>query len=101
MLGYAFLETSLDIGGKLQHDYALGFGGSMGLFVDGGSRWRGHIYTTAQRFSLGHTQTVREIGIEQRFTLSQNSSLRLQWSRHYFTKDYAASQIELSWQWYF
>jgi len=101
VLGYAFLETSLDIGGKLQHDYALGFGGSMGLFVDGGSRWRGHIYTTAQRFSLGHTQTMREIGIEQRFTLSQNSSLRLQWSRHYFTKDYAASQIELSWQWYF
>jgi len=50
---------------------------------------------------LGHTQTVRKLGIEQRLTLSQNSSLRLQWGYHYFTHDHATSQIELSWQWYF
>jgi len=53
-----------------------------------------------QRFSLGHTQTVREMGIEQRFTLSQNSSLRLQWGYHYFNHNQATSQVELSWQWY-
>ena len=100
VLGYSFLESSLDIGGKLQHDYALGVGGRLGLFVDVGSRWRGHIYTMVQRFSLGHTQTVREMGIEQRFTLSQNSSLRLQWGYHYFNHNQATSQVELSWQWY-
>ncbi len=99
--GYAFLESSLDIGGALRHDYALGLGGSAGLFVDVGSRWRGHIYATVQRFGLGHTQTLHEIGMEQRLTLSQNNALRLRLNRQDFTKDNAASQIELSWQWYF
>jgi hypothetical protein len=101
MLGYAFLESSLDIGGVLQHDYALGMGGNIGLLVDVGSRWRMRMYATTQRFELGDTQTLHEIGLEQRFTLSQNNALRLQWNRHYFTKEQAVSQIELSWNWFF
>lgn len=101
LLGYAFLEGSLDIGGALQHNYALGLGGSAGVFVDVGSRWRMLISAAVQRFGLGHRQTLREIGLEQRFTLNPNNTLRLQLNRHYFAKDQADSQIELNWHWYF
>jgi hypothetical protein len=101
MQGYAFLESSLDIGGALRHDYALGLGGSAGLFIDVGSRWRGHIYANVQRFGLGHTQTLHDVGIEQRLTLSQNNALRLRLNRHSFNQNNGDSQIEFSWQWYF
>ncbi|WP_349648663.1 DUF4105 domain-containing protein [Candidatus Parabeggiatoa sp. HSG14] len=101
VLGYAFLESSLDIGGVLQHDYALGVGGNIGLLVDVGERMRMRMYAMTHRFELGYTQTVHEIGLEQRFTLTQNNALHLQWNRHYFSEEQAVSQIELSWHWYF
>ena len=101
LLGYAFLETDLDIGGTLNENYALGIGGNIGLFLDIGSNWRGQMYALIQQFELGHTQTVREFGLEQRLTLTQNNALRLRWSYHSFAEDEAFSQIEFSWHWYF
>ncbi len=99
VLGYGFLESTLDIGNALQHYHSLGVGGSVGVFVDAGLRWRMHLYGTTQRFELGHTQTLHKVALEQRLSMSQNSALRLLLSRHYFGK--ADSHVELSWHWYF
>ena len=101
VLGYAFLEGNLDLGGALWDNYALGIGGNTGVFVDIGTHWRGLMYASVQRFELGHTQTLREIGLEQRLTLSPNSALRLQMKHHDFADHQANSQIELNLQWYF
>jgi hypothetical protein len=101
LLGYAFLETDLDIGGTLDENYALGIGGHVGLFLNMGPNWRGQMYALIQQFELGHTQTQHEFGLEQRFTLTQNNALRLRWRYHSFDGDDAFSQIEFSWHWYF
>jgi hypothetical protein len=100
-LAYGFLEANLDIGGTLRHDYAFGLGSSVGMFVDILPNWRLHLYAETQRFVLGHIQSLRDFGLEQRLNLSRNSAIRLQMKRHYFAEEKAISQIELNWQWYF
>lgn len=101
VLGYGFLEANLDIGGALRNDYAFGLGSSVGMFIDIIPSWRLHLYAKTQRFALGHIQTLRDFGLEQRLSLSQNTALSLQMKRHYFAEEKAISQIELNWQWYF
>lgn len=101
VLGYGFLEANLDIGGALRHDYAFGLGSSVGMFMDIIPSWRLHLYAKTQRFALGHIQTLRDFGLEQRLNLSRNTALSLQMKRHYFAEEKAISQIELNWQWYF
>jgi hypothetical protein len=59
------------------------------------------LYAETQRFVLGHIQSLRDFGLEQRLNLSRNSAIRLQMKRHYFAEEKAISQIELNWQWYF
>lgn len=101
VLAYGFLEANLDIGGALRHDYAVGLGSSVGMFIDIIPTWRLHLYAETQRFVLGHTQSLHEFGLEQRVNLSPNTAISLQMKRHYFADEKAISQIELNWQWYF
>ncbi len=98
---YGFLEGNLDIAGSLQKNYALGLGSTAGLFINPASTWRIHLYGNAQRYDLGHKQSLHEFGLEQRLSFGQNNALRLDLKRRYFDADKASSQIELSWQWYF
>ena len=73
-LGYALLETDLNVGGALQDRYALGGGGSIGLIKDIGP-WRGIAQARYLRYELGDQSDLFEVSFAQRATLSPNTQL--------------------------
>ena len=77
-LVYGFLEASLDAGTPYDHDYALGAGPAIGWLADLSDRWRIHLHARALRYGLGDTHEARELVLEQRYSLTRQSAVRLE-----------------------
>jgi hypothetical protein len=75
-LAYLFLDATFDVSGKLDDDWALGAGTSVGLlFGDENDRWRGHVFARATRYFAGDTRTALELGLEQRIRIGRSQAL--------------------------
>ncbi len=100
-LAYALLDGTFDVSGKLDDDYALGAGASLGLYVgDERDLWRGHLFARATRFFLGDTRTALRVGLEQRVRMGRNVALRLELAGQ---RDFRETWLDvgLAWDFYF
>ena len=78
---YAFLESTLQADTRLENNYALGIGPSVGALIDFTDRWRAEPYAREQSFFAGDTDTAWTAGLRQRYTLDREWALRLDISR--------------------
>lgn len=78
---YAFLESTLQADTRLENNYALGIGPSVGALIDLTDRWRAEPYAREQSFFAGDTDTAWAAGLRQRYTLDRDWALRLDLSR--------------------
>ena len=83
---YAFLESTLQTNTRLENNYALGIGPSLGALVDFSERWRAEVYVSEQSFFAGDTDTAWTAGLRQRYTLDRDWALRLDISREHEEK---------------
>jgi len=74
---YVFLESTLQVNGDLENNYALGVGPAAGALIDISERWRVEPYAREQSFFAGDTDTAWAVGLRQRYTLERNWALRL------------------------
>jgi hypothetical protein len=78
LLGYGFLDGSLELSGKLQPDWASGIGARSGLlFGREGARWRVWLEGQAMRFVVGDTRTRLSGRLRQSFRLSRSTGIEL------------------------
>jgi len=97
---YAFVEGTLDIGGRLQNNFSLGAGPSVGLFIRPCLSWKLNLFARLQDFAMGDKHSASEVSLAQsisfgrqhalRFTLSDKRERGVEWQ--------AAA---LGWHWYF
>lgn len=100
-LAYAFLDGTLDVSGKLDDNYGMGAGASVGVyFSDPSDRWRGHVFAKAMRFFAGDTRSAFQLGLEQRVRLTRNHALRLHVTGE---RDFRETWVDvgLGWDFYF
>jgi hypothetical protein len=98
---YGFAEATLDAGGALARDFALGPGAALGLLLGSeNDRWRAHAYAQLTGFVLGDRSLWLRAGVEQRLTLGRHTALVLDTA---FERDFGASwgRVGLSWNLYF
>jgi hypothetical protein len=76
-----FFEATTQFHGRLDHNYAFGLGPNAGVFVDFGTHWRTELFARTQVFVAGENTTEWQAGIRQRYAMSTNSALRLEFSR--------------------
>jgi len=84
---FAFLEPALQVDGLLPDGYRFGLGGTLGLLFEFTPDWRVALTGSQTRYVLGVDEpvTVERAALRQRYSLSQNLDLRLDWSgvEHY------------------
>lgn len=80
-LAYVFIEATTQFHGRLDHNYAFGLGPNAGVFVDFGTRLRTELFARTQAFVAGENAAEWQAGIRQRYTLTTDSALRLEFSR--------------------
>ncbi|MHB8730057.1 MAG: Lnb N-terminal periplasmic domain-containing protein [Sulfuricaulis sp.] len=85
---YGYFEASLDVGQRYDHAYALGAGPSIGWITDLSDRWRVNLYARALRYGIGGAHDSRALVLEQRYSLTRQSALRLELSRKQEFHDY-------------
>jgi hypothetical protein len=78
---YVFLESTLQLDTRLENNYALGIGPSVGALIDLTERWRAEPYAREQSFFAGDTDTAWTAGLRQRYTLDRDWALHLDLSR--------------------
>jgi hypothetical protein len=95
ILGTQFImaETELLASGRFDAGYALGFGGAVGSIIDITERWRVELKARAMYFDLGDDHRSYEGIINQRFTLSQNSTLSLEINREKIFNRYSTDAV--------
>jgi hypothetical protein len=100
-LAYAFAEGSLDFGGRLHRDFALGAGASAGLLLgDEDDLWRAHLRVAVARYVAGDARTAWSAGVDQRLRLTRNTALELSAGAEH---DFGRTWLDagLSWNVYF
>ena len=85
---YGFFEAALDAGKRFNRDYALGAGPAAGWLTDITDRWRINLFARAIRYGLGDVHHARELTLEQRYSLSRQTAVRLEMFRKQEFQDY-------------
>jgi len=85
---YGFLEAALDVGKRFDQDYALGMGPALGWLTNISDRWRINLYARSLRYGLGDVHNARELTLEQRYSLTRQSAVRLELFRKQEFHDY-------------
>jgi len=89
---YALAEATGEIGAELDHDAALGAGGSAGILASTpGDLWRGELFARATRYALGDVTTALSAGLAQRVTLTHHLALEL---RSSYERDFGRGWVE-------
>jgi hypothetical protein len=77
-LAYGILESTADVSGALDPEWAVGAGVTAGLFLgDPSDRWRAHLHAGAMGFVLGDSHLALSAGLDQRLRLGRNLALEL------------------------
>jgi hypothetical protein len=85
---YGFVEAALDVGKRFDQDYALGMGPALGWLTNISDRWRINLYARSLRYGLGDAHNARELTLEQRYSLTRQSAVRLELFRKQEFQDY-------------
>jgi hypothetical protein len=85
---YGYLEAALDVGKRFDQDYALGAGPTAGWLTDISDRWRINLYARSIRYGMGDAHNSRELTLEQRYSLTRQSAVRLELFRKQEFQDY-------------
>lgn len=99
-LGYAMLETDLNIGALPGADYSFGVGASAGFIARWTDRWKSHFYIKNIYYGLGFRQNALEAALIQNFTPTADSGLQLGLSQR-LSPDYSYHEVKLSWNLFF
>lgn len=100
-ISYALLTTGIDINKhELRKSYAIGAGPSIGIISQPTTAWALHLFASGKRYVAGELHREKSIGVEQRYTLNEDNTLRLSWSRQQQLGD-AFTDFTLSWQRFF
>ncbi len=97
---YSMLESTFESTPQYTGHYALGMGPAAGVIADISSNWRLNAYARVQRFALGEAHTTAELSLLQRYTLGQQTAMRLEVMRK-MEFDLYSSDVRLSLQQYF
>ena len=91
-LMYALAEATGELGAELDHDGALGAGGSAGILASTpGDRWRGDLFARATHYALGDVTTALSAGLAQRVTLTHRLALEL---RSSYERDFGRGWLQ-------
>lgn len=99
-LVYAMLETGLNVGGALQHDYALGAGGSFGLVTTLNTHWKAHLFARDIAYGPGDRFNAFEACLQQSFIINPAQSIALDLSRRK-TRGVYQTEARLAWNFFF
>ncbi len=77
---YVLGETTAQYGSAFDDRHRAGLGTTAGLLFDLSPRWRAHASARYRAFLLGHRSSDLVTGLEQRYTLSKNWDLRVEWN---------------------
>ena len=80
-LAYALINAEVELSPRLDHDYRLGAGPTLGLLYDLTSDWRIQIAGSYLDFPFGHRSHYAKTSVAQRYSLSQNLDIRAYWNR--------------------
>ncbi len=87
---FAFLEADLEFDSDFDSGHRAGFGATAGILFDLSEKWRLALVANRTHFKEGQRDYVSETELRQRFTLSLNSELTLD----FFTvKDYREGNV--------
>ncbi len=78
---YALVDSEVEFSKRLDHDYRVGGGGTIGLLLDLTEDWRVQILGNILAFPLGHESDYYKVSINQRVALTQHSDLRVEMSQ--------------------
>ncbi len=97
---YGFVEATLDVGGELEDNYALGIGPSAGVFLHPAPAWKLNLSARWQAYHLGDRHHEREISLEQSVSLNRRHALRFTLSGGR-ERNLEFTTANLAWHWYF
>jgi hypothetical protein len=100
LLWYAFVDATIDAGGALEDNIAVGLGPNLGLLAMPSTNWKINAYVRALEYGLGHEGHERELTIAQSLALGRNSALRLNLTRKQ-EADHTWTDGNLAWHLYF
>ncbi|MFQ5677083.1 MAG: DUF4105 domain-containing protein, partial [bacterium] len=78
---YALLDVEVELSSRLKNGYRVGGGGTIGMFFDPKQDWRIQILANYLRFPLGHDSDYSRISVNQRYALTQDFDIRLEFQR--------------------
>ena len=74
-LVYTFVETDMQVGGALDHNYALGAGLSVGFVKNLTTDWKLHVHAKDVYYALGEEGQWLTVGVGQGWRISPNLGL--------------------------
>lgn len=80
-LTYLMMETDGVLGKRLEKSYAVGLGGVLGIIRDLAPFWKAHLSLRDIYYGIGDVHNSFKISLLQNFTVTTNTSLRLEISR--------------------
>ena len=80
VLFYSLINLELELSNHLDHDYRLGGGGMIGTLIDVTDDWRIQIAGDYLSFPLGHESHYYKVLVNQRYLLTQNMDIRVEWN---------------------
>lgn len=81
LLAYGLINVDVEITDRLDHDYRLGGGATVGALIDVTEDWRIQLSATYTGFPLGHESSYYQASAALRYAVSQNMDLRAVWDQ--------------------
>jgi hypothetical protein len=99
-IAYLLAEADLNASTRLEHNYALGFGGTAGLMINVTRDWKVNMWTQGLFYRIGDQYERRTAALQQSLRLTTNASLSLDAMREQ-SFDYYKTDIVLRGNWYY
>jgi len=77
---YSLINLELELSGHFDDDYRLGGGGTAGTLIDITKNWRIQVAGDYLSFPLGNESHYYKVLVNQRYSISQNVDVRLEWN---------------------
>jgi len=99
-LYFGFLDVTGDVGGQLEHGYAVGAGPTLGWIVDVLPAWRARLSVRTQWYFLGDPHRDADLRLEQSWQVTRNNAVRLDLARK-SEFDSSWNEARLTWHVYY
>lgn len=93
---YGFIDGTADVGSDLERNYAVGAGGSVGIYAHPSNAWQLHCFVKSQQFEWGDKHREHVLALEQSFSLGQQHAIKVGMRREQAWGD-ATSYFSVGW----